>query len=119
PSAYELLASLGTAGGPRGLLVFGSNPVVSAPRAAEVERRLRGLDLLVVADLVRSETADLADVVLPVAQWAEEDGTMTNLEGRVIRRRRVADPPPGVRTDLAVLAALSGRLGAPTSAEPR
>ncbi|MFC7546811.1 molybdopterin oxidoreductase family protein [Plantactinospora sp. GCM10030261] len=117
-SAYELLSALGTEGGPRGLLVFGSNPVVSAPRAATVSDRLRALDLLVVADVVRSETAELADVVLPVAQWAEEDGTMTNLEGRVIRRRRLRPPPPRVRTDLAVLAELSGRLGAPTSAEP-
>ena len=48
----------------------------------------------------------------PTAQWAEEDGTMTNLEGRVIRRRRLSEPPTGVRTDLAVLAELSGRLGA-------
>ncbi|MEU5723198.1 molybdopterin oxidoreductase family protein [Micromonospora sp. NPDC047738] len=110
--AYALLDSLGTATGPRALLVFGSNPVVSAPRAARVESRLRALDLLVVADFVRSETADLADVVLPVAQWAEEDGTMTNLEGRVLRRRALREPPPGVRTDLAVLAGLAARLHA-------
>jgi len=113
-SAYELLDSLGgDRGGPRALLVFGSNPVVSAPRAARVERRLRALDLLVVADVVRSETAAQADVVLPVAQWAEEDGTMTNLEGRVIRRRALREPPPGVRTDLVVLADLAARLGPP------
>jgi assimilatory nitrate reductase catalytic subunit len=108
-SAYELLESLGK--GPRALLVFGSNPVVSAPRAARVERRLRALDLLVVADFVLSETAELADVVLPTAQWAEEDGTMTNLEGRVLRRRALRAPPAGVRTDLAVLAELAHRLG--------
>jgi assimilatory nitrate reductase catalytic subunit len=119
PSAYELLTSLGTDGGPRALLVFGSNPVVSAPRAAAIEERLRALDLLVVADFVLSETAAIADVVLPTAQWAEEDGTMTNLEGRVIRRRRLTAPPPGVRTDLAILAELSGRFGAPTSDDPR
>ncbi|GAA4661487.1 molybdopterin oxidoreductase family protein [Streptomyces chumphonensis] len=111
PSAFELLDSLGTEGGPRGLLVLGSNPVVSAPHAGRVTDRLRALDLLVVADVVLSETARLADVVLPVAQWAEEDGTMTNLEGRVIRRRRLLPPPPGVRTDLEVLAALSRLLG--------
>ncbi len=108
--AYALLDSLGTATGPRALLVFGSNPVVSAPRAVRVESRLRDLDLLVVADFLRSETAALADVVLPVAQWAEEDGTMTNLEGRVLRRRALREPPPGVRTDLEVLAALAARL---------
>ncbi|MFI7428577.1 molybdopterin oxidoreductase family protein [Micromonospora sp. NPDC049836] len=116
--AYQLLDSLGTADGPRALLVFGSNPVVSAPRAARVESRLRDLDLLVVADFLRSETAELADVVLPVAQWAEEDGTMTNLEGRVLRRRALREPPPGVRTDLAVLAALADRLDAPKTAFP-
>ncbi|MFC8849294.1 MULTISPECIES: molybdopterin oxidoreductase family protein [unclassified Micromonospora] len=109
--AYQLLDSLGTPAGPKALLVFGSNPVVSAPRAARIEGRLRDLDLLVVADLVRSETAELADVVLPTAQWAEEDGTMTNLEGRVLRRRAVRTPPPGVRTDLAIIADLADRLG--------
>lgn len=113
--AYQLLDSLGSPDGPRALLVFGSNPVVSAPRAARVESRLRGLDLLVVADFLRSETAELADVVLPVAQWAEEDGTMTNLEGRVLRRRALREPPPGVRTDLAVLADLAARLDDPAT----
>lgn len=109
-SAYELLTALGTPDGPKALLVFGSNPVVSAPRATRVESRLRGLDLLVVADFVLSETAAIADVVLPTAQWAEEDGTMTNLEGRVLRRRALRPPPPGVHTDLAILADLADRL---------
>jgi assimilatory nitrate reductase catalytic subunit len=121
-SAYELLDALGTGGGPKALLVFGSNPVVSAPRAGHIERRLRSLDLLVVADFVLSETAAIADVVLPTAQWAEEDGTMTNLEGRVLRRHAVRKPPPGVRTDLEVFAALARRLGnhgAKFTAEPR
>ncbi|MCZ7427275.1 molybdopterin oxidoreductase family protein [Micromonospora sp. WMMA1949] len=120
--AYQLLDALGTPSGARALLVFGSNPVVSAPRAARVESRLRALDLLVVADFVRSETAELADVVLPVAQWAEEDGTMTNLEGRVLRRRALREPPAGVRTELEILAALAGRLtegGTPLPTDPR
>jgi assimilatory nitrate reductase catalytic subunit len=112
-SATELLDRLGRPDGPRALLLFGSNPVVSAPRAGRVQRRLAALDLLVVCDFVLSETAELADVVLPTAQWAEEDGTMTNLEGRVLRRRAVREPPRGVRTDLAVLAELARRLGGP------
>lgn len=111
-SAYELLDSIGSPDGPRALLVFGSNPVVSAPRAGRIQRRLADLDLLVVADFVLSETAAMADVVLPTAQWAEEDGTMTNLEGRVLRRRALRPPPPGVRTDLAVIAELARRLEA-------
>jgi assimilatory nitrate reductase catalytic subunit len=110
-SAYELLDALGTEGGPRALLVFGSNPAVSAPSSRTVRTRLSEVDFLMVADFVRSETCEYADVVLPTAQWAEEDGTMTNLEGRVIRRRRAVQPPPGVRTDLAILSGLAARLG--------
>ncbi|GAA3974067.1 hypothetical protein GCM10022384_25720 [Streptomyces marokkonensis] len=108
-SAYELLDALGT--GIRSLLLMGSNPVVSAPRAAHVEERLRSLDFLAVCDVVLSETAALADVVLPVTQWAEESGTMTSLEGRVLLRRRAIGPPDGVRSDLEVLHGLAGRLG--------
>ncbi|MAS54805.1 MAG: nitrite reductase [Pimelobacter sp.] len=110
-SAYELLDALGTDGGPRALLVHGSNIVVSAPHATQVAERLESLDLLVVADIVMSETAALADVVLPVTQWAEESGTMTNLEGRVILREQAVAPPDGVRSDLDVIAGLATRLG--------
>jgi assimilatory nitrate reductase catalytic subunit len=113
-SAYELLSALGTDTGPSALLLLGSNPVVSAPNARHVAERLSSLSCLVVADLVLSETAQLADVVLPTAQWAEEDGTMTNLEGRVLLRRRALDAPPGVRTDLEVLSGLAARLGCAT-----
>ncbi|UUW90667.1 molybdopterin oxidoreductase family protein [Pimelobacter simplex] len=112
-SAYELLDALGTPGGPRALLVHGSNIVVSAPNATHITRRLEALDLLVVCDLVMSETAALADVVLPVTQWAEETGTMTNLEGRVVLRQRAITPPEGVRSDLDVIAGLAERLDAP------
>ncbi|MDI3406296.1 molybdopterin oxidoreductase family protein [Streptomyces cavernicola] len=108
-SAYELLDALG--GDVKSLLLMGSNPVVSAPRAAHIEGRLRSLDFLAVADVVLSETAELADVVLPVTQWAEETGTTTNLEGRVLLRRRAITPPAGVRTDLFVLHELAARLG--------
>jgi len=116
-SAYELLDSLGTDGGPKAMLVFGSNIVVSAPNAHHVTERLDSLDLLVVADVVMSETAARADVVLPVTQWAEETGTMTNLEGRVILRRKALDPPDGVRSDLDVMAGLAERLGSPVHLE--
>ncbi|MBO0878127.1 MAG: molybdopterin-dependent oxidoreductase, partial [Pseudonocardia sp.] len=113
--AVELLDALGRAGGPRALLVFGSNPLVSAPDAAAVRERLAALELLVVADPFLSETARMAHVVLPVAQWAEEDGTVTNLDGRVLRRRRALAPPHGVRTDLEVIAALASALGTAAS----
>ncbi|WP_327356187.1 molybdopterin oxidoreductase family protein [Streptomyces sp. NBC_01304] len=108
-SAYELLDALGS--DIRSLLVMASNPVVSAPRAAHIEGRLRSLDFLAVADVVLSETAQLADVVLPVTQWAEETGTMTNLEGRVLLRRKAVQAPAGVRSDLEVMHELAARLG--------
>ena len=110
-SAYELLDSLGPEGGVRSLLVLGSNVAVSAPHGNNIRERLESLDFLVVSDFFPSETAQLADVVLPSAQWAEEEGTMTNLEGRVIRRRRAYDPPAGVLTDLELLEQLAARLG--------
>lgn len=109
-SAVELINSLGTTDGPRALLVHGSNLLVSAPRLASVRERLASLDLLVVADVVPSETAMLADVVFPVTQWAEEEGTMTSLEGRVLRRRAAISPPGLVQSDLAVFGGLAERL---------
>ncbi|WP_232797136.1 molybdopterin oxidoreductase family protein [Blastococcus atacamensis] len=110
-SAFELLDALGTDGGVRTLLVLASNVAVSAPDARRVVSRLRDLDFLVVSDFFLSETAELADVVLPSAMWAEEAGTMTNVEGRVLRRRRALDPPSGVPDDLQLLATLADRLG--------
>ena len=111
--AVELLSSLGQPGGVRSLLVHGSNVVVSAPNAARVRAGLASLDLLVVCDFFFSETASLAHYVLPVTQWAEEEGTMTNLEGRVIRRRKAIDPPAGIRTELWIMRELARRLESP------
>ncbi|MDF2507035.1 MAG: nitrite reductase [Microbacterium sp.] len=111
--AVELLQSAGLPGGIRALLVHGSNVVVSAPNVATVRAALDRLDLLVVSDFFLSETAQMADIVLPVLQWAEEEGTMTNLEGRVLRRRRAVDPPAGARSELWILAELARRLDAP------
>ena len=110
-SACEMLDTLGTEGGVRALLVFASNLAVSAPRARHVQERLRALDFLCVSDIFLSETAELADVVLPIAQWAEEDGTMTNLEGRVILRQAAKPAPEGVWTDAKIVTALAARLG--------
>jgi len=109
-AAGELFESLGERGGVRGLWVLGANPVVSAPKAATFEQRLSRLDLLVVSDAFLSETARLADVVFPVTQWAEEEGTMTNLEGRVLYRRPALAPPEGVRSDLQVMKLVASAL---------
>ncbi len=112
-SAYEMLDRLGTDGGVHALWVVASNVVVSAPRAGHVADRLRSLDFLAVSDIFLSETAAMADVVLPCTQWAEESGTMTNLEGRVILRQAAIRPPDGVRSDLWVMRELAERLERP------
>ncbi|GGH39535.1 molybdopterin oxidoreductase family protein [Microbacterium album] len=111
--AVQLLRSCGRQGGIRALLVHGSNVVVSSPHVQSVRDALGRLDLLVVSDFVLSETARMADVVLPVLQWAEEEGTMTNLDGRVLRRRRAVPPPAGARSELWIMAELARRLDAP------
>jgi assimilatory nitrate reductase catalytic subunit len=111
-SAYEMLDGIGSVGGLKAMWVMASNVVVSAPHATHVADRLKQLEFLVVSDMFLSETAELAHVVLPTAQWAEEAGTMTNLEGRVIRRRQALAPPAEVRTDLEVMADLAKRMGA-------
>ncbi|MFD6073365.1 molybdopterin oxidoreductase family protein [Amycolatopsis lurida] len=117
-SAVELLEALGTEDGPSALMVFGSNLVVSAPGAGNIQDKVSSLDFMVVSDLVLSETAAMADVVLPVTQWAEEDGTMTNLEGRILLRRKAIDPPSGAKTDLYVLSELARRFGQPDGRFP-
>jgi assimilatory nitrate reductase catalytic subunit len=110
-SAYEMLDRLGEDDGVRALFVMGSNIVVSAPHATHIQERIKALDTLVVADFFLSETAQLADVVLPTTQWAEEEGTMTNLEGRIVLRQRAFEPPAGLQSDAYLLCELATLLG--------
>ncbi|QEL13504.1 molybdopterin oxidoreductase family protein [Limnoglobus roseus] len=118
-SAYELIDALGESPGTavpglspiRTLFVMGSNLVVASPDVNRTVARLKATDFLAVADSFLNETSQIADVVLPVYQWAEENGTMTNFEGRVIRRRQTALAPTGVRGDLDILRELADRLG--------
>ncbi|TQJ57823.1 assimilatory nitrate reductase (NADH) alpha subunit apoprotein [Arthrobacter sp. SLBN-83] len=113
--AVQLLKSLGKPDGVRCLFVHASNIAVAAPDANAVMQGLRSLDFLVVCDFFLSETAAEADLILPVLQWAEEDGTLTNLEGRVLRRRRAISPPAGARSELWIMARLAERLDAPST----
>jgi assimilatory nitrate reductase catalytic subunit len=118
-TAAEIFESIG--GQIMGLFVLASNPVVSAPRALSLREKLANIEHLVVCDFFLSETAEFAHVVLPSLQWAEETGTMTNLEGRVLLRERLTTPPPGPRSDLWILHELAKRLDVPAllpSVEP-
>jgi assimilatory nitrate reductase catalytic subunit len=113
--AVQLLKSLGQPDGVRCLFVHASNIAVASPDANAVIAGLRSLDFLVVCDFFMSETAAEADLILPVLQWAEEEGTLTNLEGRVLRRRRAIQPPAGARSELWIMARLAESLNAPST----
>ncbi|HKD75870.1 MAG TPA: molybdopterin-dependent oxidoreductase, partial [Ktedonobacterales bacterium] len=95
----------------RACFMMCSNPMVSLPDQHTVEKALRGLDLFVVTDFFLSETADLADIVLPGNVWAEDEGTTTSLEGRVIKYNQAVEPPGEARRDWEIVCDLARRLG--------
>ncbi len=92
-------------------MVICSNLMVSLPDIQVVQQALQNLDPLIVIDFFQSETAELADVVLPGSVWCEDEGTTTNLEGRVIKINRAADPPGESRRDWEIVCELAKRLG--------
>ncbi|MBI5789025.1 MAG: formate dehydrogenase subunit alpha [Candidatus Schekmanbacteria bacterium] len=95
----------------KALYVMGENPMLSDPDLTEVKKHLESLDFLVVQDIFMTETAELAHVVLPVASFAEKDGTFTNTERRVQLLHKAVDSPGEARTDWQILCDLSTRLG--------
>jgi formate dehydrogenase major subunit/formate dehydrogenase alpha subunit len=95
----------------RALYVMGENPMLSDPDVTHVEKALEKIDFLVVQDIFLSETAALADVVLPACGFAEKDGTFTNTERRVQRVRKGVEPPGEARDDWAITCDLARRLG--------
>lgn len=101
----------------RGLYIFGENPVVSDPDSHHLIQALKALDFLVVQDIFLTETAQLADVVLPGASFAEKEGTFTNTERRVQRVRQAIVPLGESRPDWQILIDLATRMGLPMSYE--
>lgn len=94
------------------LYVIGENPASSEADQQRTKRLLRGLDFLVVQDLLMTDTAAMAEVVLPAAAgWCESEGTVTSSERKVQRVRQALSPPAGVRDDLEIIFALARRLG--------
>lgn len=97
----------------RAMLIDGENTVVSDPDREHCEHALKSLDHLVVIDIFMTETAALADVVLPATAWAETDGVCTNTERRV-QRLRAAVPPPGeAKPDWWIVSQIAKRMGIP------
>ncbi|BDG59237.1 formate dehydrogenase subunit alpha [Caldinitratiruptor microaerophilus] len=95
----------------RALYVMGENPALTDANLNHVRHCLEQLEFLVVQDIFLTETAAMADVVLPAWSWAEKDGTFTSTERRVQRVRRFLDPPGEARADWDILSDLARRLG--------
>ncbi len=110
-AAATEMVHLMASGDIRSTLVLCSNLMVSLPDNAVVEKALASLDPLVVIDFFMSETARLADVVLPGTVWCEDEGTTTNLEGRVVKINRAAAPPGDARPDWWIMCELARRVG--------
>ena len=95
----------------KAMYVMGEDPVLTDADANHVRKGLENLEFLVVQNLFLTETAKLADVVLPAASFAEKSGTFTNTERRVQLVRKAVEPPGQSRADWEIICDLSGRLG--------
>jgi predicted molibdopterin-dependent oxidoreductase YjgC len=102
--------------GPEGIhamLIDGENTVVSDPDKNHCEKALKSLDLLVVIDIFMTETAQLADIVLPATAFAETDGVQTNTERRVQRLRAAVKPPGEAKPDWWIISGIAKCMGTP------
>ncbi len=110
-SAYEIIEAIHR-GEIKGLLSLCFNPLVSLPNNNYVREALEKLEFYVGIDFFMSETMRHCDIILPGSLHEEEEGTVTTAEGRVVRIRKVVDPPKNARTDSEILIELAQRLGA-------
>jgi formate dehydrogenase major subunit len=94
----------------KGLYIMGENPMLSDPDLKHVEESLKNLDILVVQDIFLTETAELADVVLPSTCFAEKEGTFTNTERRVQLVRKAVDAPGDAKTDWQIISDLATKM---------
>ena len=99
--------------GIQAMIINGENTVVSDPERHHCEEALKSLDHLVVIDIFLTETAELADVVLPATAWGETDGVQTNTERRVQRLRKAVDPPGVAMPDWWIVSGIARRMGIP------
>ena len=104
------------AGRIKGMYIMGENPAMSDPDATRARQALANLDMLVVQDLFLTETAALADVILPASAFAEKTGSFTNTDRTVQLGRQVLAPPGDARLDLWILVEMAHRLGLDWSA---
>ena len=95
----------------KAMYIMGENPALSEPDINHTIKTLKKLDFLVVQDIFMTETAELADVVLPAACFAEKDGTFTNTDRSVQRIRKAVEPPGEAKEDAYIIIELAKRLG--------
>jgi len=95
----------------RGMYIMGENPAMSDPDLAHARAAMVKLEHLVVQDIFMTETAYLADMVLPATAWPEKDGTVTNTDRMVQLGRKALDAPGDARADLWIIQELARRLG--------
>jgi formate dehydrogenase alpha subunit len=95
----------------KAVYLIGENPVLSDPDAKHVEKALEKLEFLVVQDIFLTETAKLADVVLPAASFAEKEGTFTNTERRVQRVRKVVEAVGEAKADWWIVSQVAQKMG--------
>jgi len=108
------------AGKIRGMYIMGENPAMSDPDVAHAREAMAGLEHLVVQDIFLTETAYMADVVLPATAFPEKDGSFTNTDRMVQLARKAIEPPGEAREDLWIIVELAKRLGLQWSyAKPR
>ena len=93
------------------MYIMGENPLMSEPDLNHARHALSKLQFLAVQDIFLTETALLADVILPAASFAEKDGTFTNTERRVQLVRKALQPPGTARQDWQIIADIATRLG--------
>ncbi|MEN8263252.1 MAG: NADH-quinone oxidoreductase subunit NuoG [Nitrospirota bacterium] len=94
----------------KAMYVMGENPVFNLPDGTSVKDALKSLDLLVVQDIFLTETAEMADVVLPALGWTEKSGTITNLERRMQLQKKAIESSKGMQ-DWRILCELSNKMG--------
>ena len=109
-SAYEMMEKIGE-GEITGLFLMCSNPIVSNPNADFVKQALKKLKFFVAVDLFVSETAQLADLILPTTSYLEDEGTTTNVEGRVSLREASFPIPGEAKHDWQILCDIAHVLG--------
>ena len=101
--ATDMVESMLSSDGVRCMYIVGENPLLTEPNLAHAREAIGKLDFLVVQDIFMHETAELADVVLPAASFAEKEGTFTNSERRVQRVRQVIPPVGQARADWEIV----------------